>query len=468
MRVTRSAIHSGFSIVVCVVVTLVGAAGISRGAVAAEDAPVIAPSECDRNPFPPALVALLADRYPHNRFTAHVLDLEDGCRYALNPGRQQSTASVIKITIMAATILRAQDQGRGLTGWEVSQIQPMIARSDDPTASALWVSLGGADGVQRYLDRFGLAETVPVEPKWGASLTSASDQVDLMHAMLLGPGPLTAENRALARTFLLSVIPEQQWGATAGVPDGWPVPMKNGFFDSAGWDWRINTVGLAEGPHDTGWVVAILSDGWPSDEPGVAAVEIVNRSIAYHLLRIRPAEHPFIDVFEGAFFEPHLDGLWRNGVIEGRDPIHFDPARAVTRGQFASLLYRLAGSPPLPTGGVPPAFTDVPAESAHHDAVSWMATEGITHGTAPDRFGPTEIVTRAQAAAFLHRFSGQPAASPGAAFHDVDSSADYADAVAWMAERGITTGTTPTTFDPGAPVTRGQAVAFLGRLLALP
>lgn len=48
-------------------------------------------------------------------------------------------------------------------------------------------------------------------------------------------------------------------------------------------------------------------------------------------------------------------------------------------------------------------------------------------------------------------------------FDDVPDAAFYADAVEWAADKNITQGTTPTTFDPEAPVTRGQMVTFLKR-----
>ena len=48
-------------------------------------------------------------------------------------------------------------------------------------------------------------------------------------------------------------------------------------------------------------------------------------------------------------------------------------------------------------------------------------------------------------------------------FDDVDPDKFYAASVAWMADNGITTGTTPTTFEPDRPVTRGEVATFLYR-----
>ena len=75
----------------------------------------------------------------------------------------------------------------------------------------------------------------------------------------------------------------------------------------------------------------------------------------------------------------------------------------------------------------------------------------IKDGTAS-----TEVITRADAAAFLYNLAGAPAATSTAAFSDVGADADYADAVAWAKAEGIVTGTSAATFDPESPVTREQ------------
>lgn len=48
-------------------------------------------------------------------------------------------------------------------------------------------------------------------------------------------------------------------------------------------------------------------------------------------------------------------------------------------------------------------------------------------------------------------------------FSDVDDGRFFTEPVTWASENGITTGRTPTIFDPDAPVTRGEAVTFLRR-----
>ena len=113
-----------------------------------------------------------------------------------------------------------------------------------------------------------------------------------------------------------------------------------------------------------------------------------------------------------------------------------------------------------PDPGARHPFTDV-TDAAQHDAVSWMVNNGITTGTSPTTFAPNDLSTRAHAAAFLHRLAGRPSAPPHS-FDDVAASWQQAG-VSWMAYRGITTGTSPTTFEPDRKVTRGELITLLHR-----
>ena len=109
-------------------------------------------------------------------------------------------------------------------------------------------------------------------------------------------------------------------------------------------------------------------------------------------------------------------------------------------------------------------FTDVPAGSYYEDAVIWAVDKGITTGTSATTFNPNGICTRAQAVTFLWRAAGSPAAKSSAMpFADVKAGSYYYDAVLWAVEQGITTGTSATTFIPDATCTRAQIVTFLWR-----
>ena len=115
-----------------------------------------------------------------------------------------------------------------------------------------------------------------------------------------------------------------------------------------------------------------------------------------------------------------------------------------------------------PTGKNP--FIDVPAGSYYEDAVIWAVDKGITSGTGATTFNPNGICTRAQAVTFLWRAAGSPAAKSGAMpFADVKAGSYYETAVLWAVEQGITKGTSDTMFSPDATCTRAQIVTFLWR-----
>lgn len=115
-----------------------------------------------------------------------------------------------------------------------------------------------------------------------------------------------------------------------------------------------------------------------------------------------------------------------------------------------------------PTGKNP--FIDVPAGSYYEDAVIWAVDKGITTGTSATTFNPNGICTRAQAVTFLWRAAGSPAAKSAVMpFTDVKAGSYYYDAVLWAVEQGITKGTSDTMFSPDATCTRAQIVTFLWR-----
>ena len=261
----------------------------------------------------------LASRWSGHHLTAEVYDVRTGCRFAYQPQLHNTTASVLKIEIMAGILLRAQNQGRGLTTAERNLIHPMITQSADPPASQLWSSLGGVGGMESLDQTFAMHNTTHASP-WGLTRTSAHDQVELIRQLIFGQyGPFQPSYRASARSYMQQVVPSQRWGITAGVPAGWAVPLKNGFFDSQCCRWRANTSGAVLDPSGGGYAVTILSDGWPNLASGIPAVEDVSRAIARRL-----TVPPILSLSYGTATDVPLlcdwngDGVDTPGVRRGR------------------------------------------------------------------------------------------------------------------------------------------------------
>jgi len=238
-----------------------------------------APPRCRPDPFT-GLASTLAAEYPGRLITAHVHDLDTGCEYSLNADNRQRTASVFKVMVLAGTLLEAQRSGRDVSEWEMSQLVPMITMSTNPQVRSLWHSFGASPWFEETRREFGLGQTTVTADNgsaWGLTLTSARDQVQLLRQVLIGQwGPIGSEYREVALDLMTSVVVDQTWGVKAGVPDDWTVAQKNGFAGIT-----INSVGWADPPgSDQGYLVAILSQGWPDHPAGIAAVEVVSEAIA--------------------------------------------------------------------------------------------------------------------------------------------------------------------------------------------
>ena len=114
------------------------------------------------------------------------------------------------------------------------------------------------------------------------------------------------------------------------------------------------------------------------------------------------------------------------------------------------------------------SFDDVPTGAYYEEAVAWAAEKGITEGTSATTFAPKALCTRAQVVTFLWRAAGCPEPQNAGSFADVTAGSYYAKAVAWAIENGITGGTGDGMFSPDAVCTRAQAVTFLYRASAAP
>jgi hypothetical protein len=176
---------------------------------------------------------------------------------------------------------------------------------------------------------------------------------------------------------------------------------------------------------------------------------------------------PFTDVSGYADDIACIFGL---AVTGGTSPTTYSPTDYVTRQQMAAFLARIYREMTGEecSGGTEP-FTDVSASSSAKDDIACIFGLGITGGTSPTTYSPAEYVTRQQMAAFLarlYRTVTDPTCSGGVTpFTDVSA---YADDIACIFGLGITGGTSPTTYSPTDYVTRQQMAAFLARTWRTP
>ena len=108
-------------------------------------------------------------------------------------------------------------------------------------------------------------------------------------------------------------------------------------------------------------------------------------------------------------------------------------------------------------------FADVAAGDWYADAVQYVFENGMMSGTSETTFSPNLTTTRGMIVTILYRLEGTPAVTGTTAFTDVAAGQYYADAVAWAAQNGIVSGTSATTFSPDGVITREQMAAILYR-----
>lgn len=173
----------------------------------------------------------------------------------------------------------------------------------------------------------------------------------------------------------------------------------------------------------------------------------------------------FIDVKPGDFFYEPVKWAVNNKITNGTSSTTFSPYKNCNRAEIVTFLWRAAGSPE-PTVTRNP-FTDVNSvrDASYYKAILWASQKGITAGSTATTFSPYQECTRSQIVTFLYRYAGKPSGNYSNPFKDVSSvnEASYYNAILWAVGKGITQGTSTTTFSPYASCTRGEAVTFLYR-----
>ena len=125
------------------------------------------------------------------------------------------------------------------------------------------------------------------------------------------------------------------------------------------------------------------------------------------------------------------------------------------------MLWRLSCGP-LDVPGT--TFLDMEADDWFATAVDWGVATETVRGYPDGTFRPYAEITRAEFATMAWRIYDCQTATAVSTFPDVEFRSFYGDAVDWMVEIGVTTGTGDGEFGSGSPVTRGELATFLSRL----
>ena len=168
----------------------------------------------------------------------------------------------------------------------------------------------------------------------------------------------------------------------------------------------------------------------------------------------------FDDVKPGAFYFDAVQWAVENGITNGTGKNTFSPNDVCSRYQIVMFLWRAAGQPEAKAAV---SFADVKPGDIFYEAVQWAVERGITKGTSSTSFSTFAPCTRGQIVTFLYRSAGSPKVSGACNFSDVSSGSFCHDAVIWASSEGITNGTSAGRFSPNEGCTRAQVVTFLYR-----
>jgi len=210
-------------------------------------------------------------------FSVAVLDKKTGERYSYRGTEKYDTASIVKVQVLACTLLKAQDADRDLTASELALAKPMIRLSDNNATTSLFTKIGKVGAVTKCNKRLGLSQTA-VNNAWGLTKTTANDQVKLLSELVDTKGPLDADSRKLAFTLMSSVDEAQDWGIPSVAKTGETSTVKNGW-DTRSADgglWAVNTVGrVTSAEEDVDVSVAVLSHNNETMDGGITLVQKV-------------------------------------------------------------------------------------------------------------------------------------------------------------------------------------------------
>ncbi|PLS17834.1 hypothetical protein CVD28_09035 [Bacillus sp. M6-12] len=169
----------------------------------------------------------------------------------------------------------------------------------------------------------------------------------------------------------------------------------------------------------------------------------------------------FSDVKSSDHFYEAVRSLHARNVINGFKDGTFRPYEKLTRAQAAKIVAAALNLDIINVQN--PKFKDVPQTSWEYRYVAALANKGIINGSG-GRFKPADPLTRAQLAQILGAaYQLEKTPLKDLRFIDVKPNDWFAGYVQPLIEKGITQGTTSTTFSPNQLVNRGQMASFIYR-----
>jgi len=176
----------------------------------------------------------------------------------------------------------------------------------------------------------------------------------------------------------------------------------------------------------------------------------------------------FDDVTAGSTHADAIACAAEAGMVSGYADGTFKPGRAISRAQFASVLFETLNVAGADLVGVDPDFDDVTVGSTHADAIGALADAAVIVGMGDGTFAPEQPISRAQVSSMILRAAvllERPFAPAAPNFSDVGLDDTHADGIGALAGADVVSGFADGTFGPQLDVTHGQSASMLVRWL---
>ncbi|MBT2488173.1 serine hydrolase [Streptomyces sp. ISL-96] len=196
----------------------------------------------------------------------------------LRAAQKYDSASVVKVTVLAALLWDAKKTNRYLTSRENQLATDMITKSDNNATSTLWRQLGMTK-IKGFLAAAGMTQTVPgTGGYWGLTQITARDEQKLLALLTAKNTVLSDNSRKYTLGLMGKVISSQRWGTPAGAPSTAKIQVKNGWLPRSTHGWRVHSIGAFTGNgHDYGITVLTYDNATMND--GVNTIQAVSRAI---------------------------------------------------------------------------------------------------------------------------------------------------------------------------------------------
>ncbi|MFD4476354.1 serine hydrolase [Streptomyces sp. NPDC058471] len=205
-------------------------------------------------------------------------DRTTGTTCTLRAGTSFDSASVVKVTVLAALLWDAKKTDRKLSARESDLAYSMITKSDNTATSKLWSQLGTGK-IKAFLRAAKMTNTVPGSGGyWGLTRINAADEQKLLALVTAQNSVLSDNARAYILKLMNKVVSSQRWGTPAGAPSGVKIHVKNGWLQRSTHGWRVHSIGAFNGGgHD--YTLSVLTHGNSTMNYGVATIQGVAKAV---------------------------------------------------------------------------------------------------------------------------------------------------------------------------------------------